>query len=140
MGAWGVGIYDDDTTLDIHDGLVKLIDEGNMPVRRALGKIIEQYNYGRNHSTIVLGLAKEQVRYDILVDLEIILLAKHICEEKIGVEEFVKVAQVERAKILDDFLVELNKFIYIHTGNDEVDESEDERFEQFILERKKKEE
>lgn len=42
MGAWGYGIFDDDTSLDIRDNFEKYIENG-LSIIEATEKILEEY-------------------------------------------------------------------------------------------------
>ncbi|WP_175990216.1 MarR family transcriptional regulator [Bacillus sp. Marseille-Q1617] len=42
MGAWGTGLFDDDTTNDVRDSFIDYLDEGNTP-EEATQLILEEY-------------------------------------------------------------------------------------------------
>lgn len=42
MGAWGTGLFDDDTTCDIRDSFIDYLDEGNTP-EKATQLVLEEY-------------------------------------------------------------------------------------------------
>jgi len=42
VGAWGTGIFDDDTTCDVRDSFIDYLDEGNTP-EEATQLILEEY-------------------------------------------------------------------------------------------------
>lgn len=42
MGAWGTGLFDDDTTCDVRDSFIDYLEEGNTP-EEATRLILEEY-------------------------------------------------------------------------------------------------
>jgi aryl carrier-like protein len=42
VGAWGTGLFDDDTTCDVRDSFIDYLDEGNTP-EEATHLILEEY-------------------------------------------------------------------------------------------------
>lgn len=42
MGAWGTGLFDDDTTCDVKDQFIEYIEEGNS-AEKATKLILEEY-------------------------------------------------------------------------------------------------
>lgn len=113
MGVWGTGIYDNDTTLDVHSHLVKLLKD-DVPLRKAFTEVIKRYE-GLYFNDLMLGLANEQMRYDIVVDENILKQAWSVCEHR--AEELIRWMneseedQKKREKVLDDFQAELAMFV-----------------------------
>lgn len=138
MGAWGAGMYENDTALDIHSHLVSLLKDDE-PLRTALTKTIKRYE-GQHYSDVILGLAQEQVRYDMLVDEDILKQAWSICENR--AEELVRWLDRdeddagERSKVLDVFQDELERFMLMN-GEDFEDRFFIKKLEQKFEEKAK---
>ncbi|GAB6419396.1 hypothetical protein bcgnr5390_51720 [Bacillus luti] len=111
MGAWGTGLFDDDTTCDVKDQFIEYIDEGNSveeATKFVLEEYVDEFDIGEElevMSLVYIGLAaiqlekgclQEEVRSNAIAlidrgaDLEL--------WEEAGKEEY-----DERKKVLDEF-------------------------------------
>lgn len=117
MGVWGAGIYENDSALDIHSYLVRLLKE-DTPLKTALTKVIEKYE-GLYFVDVIFGIAKEQIRYDVVVNEDLLKQAWFICEHR--EEEILRWTVgrgeedgMKRSKVLDEFQKEIEKFVFMN--------------------------
>jgi hypothetical protein len=114
MGAWGTGVYDNDTALDIHGFVTDLIRD-DKPVKSSIQQVIDQYSDELEYYDVALGLAKEQMRYDVVVDEGILKQAWGMCVSKEDIPLWVdKESKRERSKFLDEFKVEIEIFMLLN--------------------------
>ncbi|MDN7244703.1 DUF4259 domain-containing protein [Planococcus shenhongbingii] len=74
MGAWGTGIFDDDTTCDVKDGFIDYIEEGLSSKKAAtiiLDEYLEEFHPEEDFevmSLVYIGLAAVQLENNCLVE------------------------------------------------------------------------
>lgn len=111
MGAWGTGLFDDDTTCDVKDQFIEYIDEGNSAeeaTKLVLEEYVDEFDIGEDlevMSLVYIGLAAIQLEKGCLqeeVRSNTIALIERGADlelwEEAGEEEY-----EERKKVLDEF-------------------------------------
>jgi hypothetical protein len=66
MGAWGTGIFQDDTACDVRDTFRELIAEGQSP-EAATGQILAEYDTGNDSTVVWIALAATQSKLGRLI-------------------------------------------------------------------------
>ncbi|MDH4423521.1 DUF4259 domain-containing protein [Bacillus cereus] len=111
MGAWGTGLFDDDTTCDVKDQFIEYIDEDNSveeATKLVLEEYVDEFDIGEDlevMSLVYIGLAAIQLEKGCLqeeVRSNAIALIERGADlelwEEAGEEEY-----EERKKVLDEF-------------------------------------
>ncbi|MEH6848152.1 hypothetical protein CON15_19350 [Bacillus cereus] len=86
MGAWGYGIYENDSAVDIAEGFQDYLEEGKS-VETALRRICEDYSDCKSEE-YVLALVELQIRYGIVVDLPLFDEAKKMCTDEEAMQDW----------------------------------------------------
>ncbi|KAA0764547.1 DUF4259 domain-containing protein [Bacillus sp. SH5-2] len=115
MGAWGTGLFDDDTTCDVKDQFIEYIEEGNSveeATKLVLEEYVDEFDIGEDlevMSLVYIGLAAIQLEKGCLqeeVRSNAIALIERGADlelwEEAGEEEY-----EERKKVLDEFKQQL---------------------------------
>lgn len=72
MGAWGTGIFDDDTTCDVRDDFIAYLDEGNSAeeaTKIILEEYLDEFDIDEDlevMSLVFVGLSAIQIEKDCL--------------------------------------------------------------------------
>ncbi|MDO6628772.1 DUF4259 domain-containing protein [Bacillus thuringiensis] len=106
MGAWGCGIYENDSALDVAGSFDDYLKEGKS-VEIALRKTCEGYA-DFDEEEYVLALVELQMRYGIIVNLPLFDKAKEICLDKEAMQEWDE--PEEREDELNKFLKKMQIF------------------------------
>lgn len=116
MGAWGYGIFDDDTSSDIRDDFEEYIEDG-LSVNEATERILEEYEEviedEDDISTVYLALASLQMEHGELEE-EIKSKALDIIDSGKGLEIWKESGESEleeRKKVLNELKTKILKFI-----------------------------
>lgn len=116
MGAWGTGLFDDDTTCDVKDQFIEYLDEGNSAeeaTKLVLEEYVDEFDIGEDlevMSLVYIGLAAIQLEKGCLQE-EVRSNAVALIErgadlelwEEAGEEEY-----EERKNVLDTFKQKLS--------------------------------
>ncbi|MED4784687.1 MarR family transcriptional regulator [Brevibacillus choshinensis] len=110
MGAWGTGIFEDDTTCDVRDELIDLLEEG-MSVEEATKRISDNYlkEFSIDDdlevmSLVYIGLAATQLENNCLQE-EVRKQTIELIERGADLELWEEAEEdyVERKKVLNEF-------------------------------------
>lgn len=112
MGAWGHGIWDNDTACDIELDFKDFLKEVDTK-REALQLLIKKWG-GYDWEDAILTLADIQIEYNTLVDEKIIAKAKLISTTKQNLFDWS--IPEEREKVLDDFHMKSTMFLLKNKG------------------------
>jgi len=114
MGAWGSGIFDDDTALDIRDNFEEYIEEG-LSITEATKRILEEYQEeieDEDDGPIIhLALASLQIEHGELLE-DVKKAALDIIENGRGLEIWEESGEdglEERKKVLNELKSKLQK-------------------------------
>lgn len=106
MGAWGYGIYENDSAVDIAEGFQDYLEEGKS-VETALRRICEDYSDCKSEE-YVLALVELQIRYGIIVDLPLFDEAKKMCTDEEAMQDWDE--PEKRREELNKLLKKIQKF------------------------------
>src|SRR4051812_2510024 len=116
MGAWGTGIFDNDTTCDVRDDFYELLEEG-LTVQKATKEVVNNHLEDLNDeddleviSWIYTGLAAAQLEKDLLqeeVRVKTIELIDRGADLELWAEDGEDEDFEERKKVLNEFKTKL---------------------------------
>lgn len=120
MGAWGTGIFDDDTSCDVRDDFIDYLEEGKT-VEEATKIILEEYleEYNINEdlevlSLVYIGLSAIQLEKNCLQEhlrKSTIELIERGADLELWEESAEKEDYEERKKVLNNFKEKLLKLL-----------------------------
>lgn len=118
MGAWGTGIFDDDTTCDVRDEFNELLEEG-LSIEQATKAILDSYQEEFDDdedlevmSLVYIGLAGAQLEQHSLLDevrVKTINLIERGADLELWEEGSVEDFEV-RKRVLNEFKQKLINF------------------------------
>jgi len=119
MGAWGTGIYDDDTTCDVRDDFIDYLDEGKT-AEEATQLIIDEYldEFDMDEdvevmSLVFIGLSAIQVEKNCLQE-EVRNYALHLIDRGADLELWEEADERdfnERKKVLSELKQQLMDYL-----------------------------
>lgn len=107
MGAWGVGIWENDEALDIIEDFKE--NTIKFESKQKAFDYISKDNRHEYDDDALLALAGIQVKYSTLLNRKILKEAINFCDEKSDVKYYQN--PDKRAEVLDKFKEEIGKFL-----------------------------
>ena len=118
MGAWGTGIFEDDTTCDVRDDFIEYLDDGKTAEEATqiiLGEFLDEYDIDEDlevMSLVLIGLAAIQMEKNCLQE-EVRNNAITLIERGADLELWEEADEEdfkERRKILSEFQKKLMNY------------------------------